>query len=193
MKAITNTQTTISGDTITIVGKLVDFKRNPIQAQKVSVLQHVQTNPHKPRRAMLGSEGFIVERHGSQGFCFPLAEMAAVAIEADISLTDAPRFDKHPGLKETTTVSSELPATVRWMQSADEGATWAEVPQPRDGAPGTWLKAVASNKAGSTDSATLIFPPAKADAAQAKQWQPAGPSLKIADLPKPQPKESPGV
>jgi hypothetical protein len=159
MKAITKVKTNISGNQITITGELMDFTPHPIQSQRVTQLHFVSTNPQKPRHIVAGSEGLFIKRHGSDGVCFPRDEMIALALEIDQTLTDAPRAtipltaDLKPGFK------TEIPATIEWFESADEGKTWSAIPTPSK-QPGAWIKCVATNKQGSTESNIHKFPKA---------------------------------
>jgi hypothetical protein len=158
MKAITKTNTVVTGNSITITGELVDVTFPQIIGQRHSIHHNVNGLTHKPRQLQATTHGIMVKRHGANGFLFPKDEFAAVAIEVDGSLTDAPVFVQPLSPSNLNgVVRSEFPVTAV-IQQSDDGKTWTDVPNDDvnfSGEKGKWYRCIATNKIGSTTSNSI--------------------------------------
>ena len=152
MKIIKNISVNIDGNKVSITGELDDVKFPAIVAQRHSVGHFPSTNPHKPRRCLATNHGFMVERYGADGFLFPMDEFAALAIQCDPKLADAPVVSlKKEGDDLSALVNTETDHKLQWQESLD-GTTWSDIEPGADGKvktkPGLHYKAIAINLTG---------------------------------------------
>jgi len=156
MKAICKLETKVDGNKITIAGEIIDVTWPLFVGQRHTVLHPVEGNPHHPRHIQINSHGVLVSRNGkTDGVLFPKDELAAVMLEVDEKLTDAPKFVQHPTAENLTTAKaqSEIKAHVKYQHSPD-GETWEDVAMDGNFKPemGKHYRCIATSKAGETSS-----------------------------------------
>ena len=162
MKTITKIDTKIEGNKITITGELVDVKFPDMVAQRMTVGHFVSTNPHRPRQCRATNQAFMVERHGAEGFAWPLDEFVALALEVDPKLSDAPLIHKNPTVTDLLLdCKTETDASKQW-QVSDDGTNWTnldkELTPDNRPQPGKHYRVVLTNKSGQSASKSFKTP-----------------------------------
>ena len=154
MKALTQTTTKVDASgNVTITGKLIDVNFPAIVGQRHSIQHPVNGQTHKPRKVEANTHGVVIKRFGSSGFLFPKEELTAIAMEADLTLTDPPLFIEQPSAKNLVgKIASEIQATAQIEVSTDGGKTWSNAPDNATAEVGKSYRVIATNANGSTTS-----------------------------------------
>lgn len=155
MKTLTSVKVTVTGDDITICGKIQDIPFNGFLVTRVS---HGYLHPEHmkhPRRVQSSNQAVFVEAPGIK-FAIPNEVIAQIAAAAEPKTTFAPVFKR--GIKlPCVSVISEIPHKVQWQISDSqkgpfsdiEGATSETLDESKVPV-GKWIQCVAINATGKT-------------------------------------------
>lgn len=118
MKSITNLKATISGDQITISGKIEEWQPS-LRVQQVTIGHASPHNPSWIRHVQISDSDFIVSRM-MNGLTVNLDEWMDIAIQVEPKLASVPTFVKQPTKDNLSVVAdSETPIDYQWSGSLD--------------------------------------------------------------------------
>jgi len=162
MKTLSNVQTAISGDTVTITAKIVDKDYSNHRIQQQTFVHQSGKNLQHHRHMQVFEGGVLIKTPGKKiGMCFEKQDLVDIATAILPALSYPPEVSITPTL--TVTMSSELKPDLQWESSPDgskwspvEGQTTATLDKSKVPA-GSFVRLKASSEAGTmiTDSVKI--------------------------------------
>jgi len=162
MKTLSNVQTAISGDTVTITAKIVDKDYSNHRIQQQTFVHQSGKNLQHHRHMHVFEGGVLIKTPGKKiGMCFEKQDLVDIATAILPALSYPPEVSITPTL--TVTMSSELKPDLQWESSPDgskwspvEGQTTATLDKSKVPA-GSFVRLKASSEAGTmiTDSVKI--------------------------------------
>lgn len=163
MKKLTQVKTVVSGDSVTITGKIVDTLPHEFKfpIQQVSIGYLNPDNIRHPRHVQISGEAVFVKGRGN-AFVITHDDLVSIAAQVEPLTSYQPWFNKMPSAdKLTVEFSSELEPSLQWKWSDGpapdgkwtniEGATTATLTKT-DALKDKWVSCVASSNAGATST-----------------------------------------